>query len=279
MNIKYINHIGEELDLTGETFKMLKDTDLFNYEWDYITKNEYNPEVTKFTRSMNNKSISIALLAANKEEYNANCNKLLEVFEKDINSVKTGRLYVDDYYLPCYIIGKDVQTFSRNAKIIVNTFTILTEKGRWLKDVEKLYGHGLDPVDTPDTDYPRDYPRGYVYSRFGNVLVSDSFVPFDFEISIEGPAENPTIMAGENIYRVFTTLASGEHLIINSKTKKITKIQRDGTEVNEFYLRDRDNYIFEKMPVINGGTYIHSGDESLVFSIKAFTERSEPKWT
>ena len=79
------------------------------------------------------------------------------------------------------------------------------------------------------------------------------------------------------MYRVYTELAQGEYLTVNSKEKTIVKTKKSGEKVNEFYLRDRDNYIFEKMKATNGSSYV-SIQEGKICSIKAFTERSEPKW-
>lgn len=37
MNVKYVNHFGESIDLCSDVL-MLRDTDLLNYSWDYQTK-------------------------------------------------------------------------------------------------------------------------------------------------------------------------------------------------------------------------------------------------
>lgn len=280
--VKYINSQGEEIALDALPYIMTT-SDLRDYAWSYSTKNDYNPQIFSFNRSMVKKSVSIAVVADTKEHYNRYCNKLLEVFEKDIYSLKQGRIvFNDDYYMECYVIARKVGTWFPGNNAIVNEFTIVSETGRWYKDVVKTFGSsyvsggGSADVTTPK-NYPNDYPYDYAPSSDVNRLVSDSFVPFDFEIVFHGACDNPTVIAGNHVYRVYTTLEDGEYLTVNSVQKTIKKTKVNGEEVNEFYLRDRDNYIFEKMKATDGKTLVETQDNCVV-SIRAFTERSEPKW-
>lgn len=280
ISIKYLNCQNEVLDLTSDVYKMLRDTTLFDYEWTYTTINEYNPVIARFEQSMVQKNITIDITARTKKEYRNAVNWLLEVIEKDTFFVSPGKIVVNnDFYLPCYIYAKKVSNWHPGANRIRNTFSIVSEKGRWMKDVYKVFGASsvYEPEST-DRDYPKDYEMDYVPSGGINRLISDSFVPFDFEIVFQGPVVDPMVICGGNIYRVYTTLEEGEILTINSLSKKIYKTKVNGEVINEFSNRDRENYIFEKMPATSGSTYIEHTDGTVV-SIRAFTERSEPKWT
>lgn len=278
MDIKYVNSQNEVIDLAGDVYKMLRDSTLFDYGWEYDTMNEFNPVVYMFDRSMVQKSITVDVSARTRKEYRAACNHILEVTEKDIYSLTPGKIVVDQFYLPCYITAKKIESWHPGANRIRNTYTILSEKGRWLKDIYKVFGAGsvYEPEST-DRDYPKDYMMDYVPSGGINRLISDSFVPFDFEIVFQGPVTDPEVICGGKTYRVYTTLEEGETLTVNSLSKKIYKTKVNGEVVNEFSKRDRDNYIFEKMPATSGSTYINHTEGTIV-SIRAYTERSEPKW-
>jgi len=278
MIIKYVNSRNEVLDLAGDRYKMLRDSTLFDYDWEYDTMNEYNPVVCSFNRSMAQKNITVDISAKSQKEYMAACNRFLEVTEKDIYSLTQGKLVVGQFYLPCYILSKKMASWHPAANRIRNTYTILSEKGRWMKDVYKVFGAtSIYEPESTDRDYPKDYFMDYVPSGGINRLISDSFVPFDFEIVFQGPVTDPQVICGGNVYRVFTQLEEGETLTINSLSKKIFKTKLNGEVVNEFSRRDRENYIFAKMPATSGSTYIEHTEGTIV-SIRAYTERSEPKW-
>ena len=83
-DIKYVNHLGEEVSLGRGTYKMLKDTSLLNYDWTHLTKNEYDPTVYAFSRSLVEKDISIRIQSESKLQYIKDLNYLHEIFEKDI---------------------------------------------------------------------------------------------------------------------------------------------------------------------------------------------------
>lgn len=278
-DIKYVNHLGEEVSLGRGTYKMLKDTSLLNYDWTHLTKNEYDPTIRAFSRSLVEKDISIRIQSKSKLQYNKDLNYLHEIFEKDIYAVTPGKIIIGDYYLSCYITAKTMSKYYPGALSMVNQYKVLSETGRWYHIIEKTFGAGSQSqvIDTGVRDYPRDYKYDYAPASGINRLISDSFVPFDFEIIYNGPWDTPYVIVSNYMYRVYTELAQGEYLTVNSKTKTIVKTKKNGEKVNEFYLRDRDNYIFEKMKATNGSSYV-SIPEGKICSIKAFTERSEPKW-
>ena len=73
----------------------------------------------------------------------------------------------------------------------------------------------------------------------------------------------------------------GEVLIIDSREKTVKKRKKDGSFENLFYLRDKDNYIFQKIKCKDGRTTVLFEDNMypLVFRLTAYVERSRPLWT
>ena len=80
---------------------------------------------------------------------------------------------------------------------------------------------------------------------------------------------------GNHNYALYVTLAAGEYATIDSKTKKIMKYSVTGEPENVFHLRDKENYIFQKIPEGNAAI-LRSKDLSVDISI--FDERGEPDW-
>ena len=70
-------------------------------------------------------------------------------------------------------------------------------------------------------------------------------------------------------------LEAGEYLVIDSLTKKIFKVKRNGEKINEFHLRDSMFDVFQKIPP-EDCTITWSG--LFGFDLTIFSERSEPSW-
>ena len=102
-----------------------------------------------------------------------------------------------------------------------------------------------------------------------------SFYPSDFTLTIYGPCAEPMVTVGENVYLVHTDLAKGDYLVIDSRNRKITRVLNDGTRINDFAKRDKEHYIFEKIPQ---GIQPVSWESNFDFDISILDERGEPKW-
>ena len=93
---------------------------------------------------------------------------------------------------------------------------------------------------------------------------------------IYGPCSNPAVYIAGHEYRVNCDVGENEYLTIDATTKRIYLTQNDGKEINVFNNRNRDSYIFEKIPPGNS-TVSWDGDFS--FDVILLEERSAPKWT
>jgi phage-related protein len=72
------------------------------------------------------------------------------------------------------------------------------------------------------------------------------------------------------------TVGANEYLTIDSSAKKVFLTAQDGTITNMFNNRNRDSYVFEKIPT---GQNVVSWNGGFGFDIILLEERSEPKWT
>lgn len=276
--IIYQNHLGEKICLSDGDYKMLRETTLFDYEWSYEKRNDFEYKVFSFNRELPTNEISVKIQAKTKSLYETLCNRLLEVFEKDIYAIQPGKIIVNnDYYLNCYVVKKSVTSWYPGANSILNQYTVLSEDGQWYKDVFKEFGKGHETESTIGlTDYPYDFPFDYAPPSGVSRFNSDSFVPFDFELTFYGPVTTPTAIIGGNTYRVYTNVPQGQKLTINSLNKTIVRTSPTG-DVNEFNQRDKELDVFSPIPTVDGYSYV-TYTPGTTISLRAYTKRSEPKF-
>lgn len=124
-------------------------------------------------------------------------------------------------------------------------------------------------------DFPYDFKYDLSSGRISRYVVNTNIDDADFIMKIFGACYNPKVSAGENIYRVKTDIYTGEYLEINSVTKKVTKYKVNGEKINCFNLRDRENYIFEK---IKPGLQKLNRNGTFAVELTLLEYRSEPEW-
>ena len=279
MKIVYKNNSMQEINLTSDTYMILADTDLIDYEWSYKTRSIVNPRIYDFYRNMVPKKIKVALRADSFENYESALNKLLEVFECDIYNRTPGKLYMNDkFYLSCYLIGKSIDEWKPKKKIQIFELSIVSENGKWIKVEHNNFNATISETYAADSgmDYPYDYPYDFANGSVNKFLYNHNFVPCDFEMTIFGTCSNPVVSIGNISYEVTADIAIGEYLKINTQEKKIYKVKVDGEKVNLFHYRSRERVnFFEKIPP---GKHVVLWNGSYTFDIDLLYERSEPVW-
>ena len=93
---------------------------------------------------------------------------------------------------------------------------------------------------------------------------------------VYGAAENPALAVGGHLYQVDAVLQANEFLTVDSVGKTVILTHTDGSTENLFNSRNRDSYIFEKIPP---GVSLVSLDGCQKADITLLEERGEPEWT
>lgn len=102
------------------------------------------------------------------------------------------------------------------------------------------------------------------------------FTDVNFTLVIYGPVANPQVIIGDKSYLVNIVLEQGERLEIDSRTRTVTKVSKNGEKVNAFHNREKGKTFFKKIP---------PGRQKVVWSGKfdwdltIYEERSEPRWS
>ena len=268
--LKYINHMNEVLEF-GKGKLFVNSNDLRDFAWSITSKND---RISGFKKGIASKSIPIILKCNTEEEGIALKNKLFEVFEKDVLAVKHGKIIIGDYYLQCFVTESKKSEYLIHKSYMKVTVKVSTDIPSWIRETTSIFNYG-GGVAGVDLDFNRDFPFDYTSNLLGKSLKNTHFVASNFRINIYGACVNPRITIAGHDYEVAASIGANEYLTIDSTDKTIILTHSNGTKENCFNLRNRNSYIFEKIP---SGVSNVSASGNFKFDIVLLEERGEPRW-
>lgn len=225
--------------------------------------------------------VEIGVKGSNAEDTANKLDQLLALFQSDISANSYGRLTINGYSLDCYVTA---MTVTQNLHTLKSAaFTVFTDKPTWFKELQ-TYQYAPDSsiiLNSPDEEqlptqsyshgYPFGYPNPYAIRKIANPL----YTPAQFKLAVMGPC-TPSIIIGGHVYSVNSEVGAGEILTIDSRLKKVYKRAADGTITNLFDCRNRDSFIFEKIPPGENQISWQSIDK---FFLTLVDERTIPPWS
>lgn len=269
--IRYINHLNETLEFDKPN-AFVQGNDLHDFTWNTNSKND---RISGFKRGINTKSMTIVIKSKTEDECIEMCNRLFDVMEKDTLSVKYGKLFIGDYYLKCFVVESKKTNYRKMQGYINVTLKLATDSKYWVKESISTFGYGNGTEKGTNLDYNRDFPSDYTSNLLSKTLINTGFVDSNFRMVIYGVCESPGIIIGGHLYEVDVSVGANEYLTIDSINKTIVLTHANGSTQNCFDLRNRESYIFKKLPT---GLSNVAASGSFKFDIVLFDERSEPKW-
>lgn len=277
---KYINHLNESLPMGQDNKLFINENDLHDYSWD---NNSEGGRLSTFTKGVTEKTLPLVIIGKDKEEKNKILNQLFVLGEKDVLTRNYGKLYHGDYYLKCYVTASKKSSYLKRAeRFAKDTITISTDYPWWIKELKYSYKVGDDPEQEHEIvttkrnlDYNFDYNIDYLSNEGARTLYNSAVVDSNFKLIMYGPVVNPKIEINGHLYQVNITLLAKEYVEIDSVTKKIRKMNYDGTWSNAFASRNKESYIFKR---IEAGYNHFIWDGTFRFDIILYDERSEPPW-
>lgn len=270
----YTNSFNETLEF-GKDCLFVNENDLRNFAWGITSKNN---KISGFKKGIVTKTIPIILKCDSESEGIILRNRLFEVFEKDVLVAKHGKIHIGDYYLRCFVTGSKKTEYLIHKGLMLVSLTVQTDHPEWVKETTTRYS--LSATVNPDEqlDYSYDYPHDYRNPTFVVTdITNESFTPSNFIMTVYGTLYAPTLFIGEHKYSVGVVIDENEYLTIDSKNKTIVLTKANGEKVNCFNSRDKNSYIFEKIPP--GTSPVITAHDGLDFDLTLLEERSEPKWT
>ncbi len=274
MILKYQSSSGEEFDLKTTALRT-RTANYHDYSWQpQIKEQQYGDRVYRFDKEALYYD-TILNIGGSVEQRRETLNNLHEAFDRDIFTMKPGRIIHGDYYIQCYI------TFSSTAynhPFTENELNIYCPYPFWIK--ENKY-ECLKQEDTAGAneflDYPYDFDYDYMSGLTGQQSIENGGPgPAEYRLTMYGAASNPYISIDGEIIGVSTILQDGEYLVLDSREHTVYRHTITGEKINLYNNRTKDRSIFEK---------IASGQHSVVwpgtfgFDLIIFEERSEPKWS
>lgn len=269
--LQYINHINEVLDF-GTSKLFVNENDLRNFAWAVTSKNN---RISGFDKGIVTKTIPIIMKVDTVEEGLQLRNKLFEVFEKDVLTVKHGKIIIGDYYLKCFVTENQKTDYLIHKGYMKINVKISTDFPYWVKESTTKFNYASTGAKGTNLDYNRDFPSDYSSNLLGTTLLNTNFVASNFKMVIYGACKNPVVTIGGHDYAVNVDLEANEYLTIDSVNKTIIKTLAGGGTENCFNLRDKTSYIFHKIPA---GTLNVASSSSFLFDVTLLEERGEPKW-
>lgn len=287
LNFKYISSRGNEYDLLT-TESMITECNAFDYEFSPVTFGKrYGSKIYGF--EMEQKVIEMTLYFFG-ENRKTQINELIADFDYDVMNEVPGTLICNGYSISCYSVsGKDgtVNTNSLLWDSLKRTF--VCPYPFWSKEtLFELFQDSSTSIDWEDikdylpvsADGKADYEFDYMthIGKNGQFTNTD-LIGSEYKIVINGSAVNPQIRIGDLIIQMNITIAEGEFLIIDSRTKTIT-LDKNGTTENAFGYRDVSVDIFKKIP--RGTIAVYWDDDTTgdySWTLTLYDERTAPLWT
>lgn len=275
--IKYYDH-NNVLQLTLNQYPYYTElSDLKDWSWAY---NQQFGKINTFRRAKQTYELIIGIASESKRQHDILC----DIFSADVIAGEPGRLELNGWTLPCYIIeaehsyaiGLDRQ----------NKYAVLSTTSTWVRTETKSY-NGVPGGGGAGEDFGRDYSyeegvlgRGYDY---GYSAAESHYASIDlpgigngYEILIYGPQVNPVIYLDNQPVQVNITLTATERLqiISNGSVKTIKVLSPSGQETDAFVYRDK-----EHSPFLTLGKHTDLTYGQIRFDFTTIERRSEPTWT
>lgn len=202
-------------------------------------------------------------------------DEMQDAFETDVLLERPGRIYFGDYYIDGFVTSSETKTSDIAVYYSQNKIKLYCPRPIWTKENPYTF-HSYGVSSSDNKRYPGRYPCRYANGMNNTYIQNPHFTDANFTLVIYGPVANPQVIIGDKSYLVNIVLEQGERLEIDSRTRTVIKIAKNGERVNAFHNREKGKTFFKKIP---------PGRQKVVWSGKfdwdltIYEERSEPRWS
>lgn len=278
IEIKYVCSNGKEYNLIGN--RMRPTSGYFHeYEWEpSVTENTIGVDVYGFEKSPKTYKITLTIRGKLEERKNL-LDELTNCWEYDVANLTPGKIYFGKYYINCYIKEMTNKVSDTRNNWTDCEISIYCPYPMWVEELSKSFYAASENSESEyeyldyQYDYKYDYSKPATGAETWNI---EHYRKSNFKMIIYGPCVDPKIMIADQEYQVFDTLEANEHIVVDSRHKKVMKYKTDGTEENIFYKKSTQSSIFTEIPE---GELLVSWDGTFGFDITVFKERSVPEWS
>lgn len=274
-DIYYVNSNNEKIDLLEPPY-MLQTGELFGYKWNYESKQRLGGggKITNIRKDLEERTLTLSIVNYGVENYEEAIDYLHEITDIDVLKKTPGRLYVGGMYLNCYVTASEKSEWEPEAGYIDVSLTLAVEYPMWVGENPYTF-HSFGVSSTNNKRYPGRYPYRYANGMNSTYIINPHFTNSNFELIIYGPAVNPMVTIGGVPYLVNAILEEDEYLAIDSRSRTIIKVTKNGERENLYHNRQKGRNFFRK---IGPGRQSISWTGKFDFDLIIYEERGEPKW-
>lgn len=236
MIIKYVNHYGEIVNLNSNGLMCGVDA---------LTAWKSAGGANSADLSLVRDEFELIVAAYSNEAR----KRLYEVPAKDVDKMVPGRLYVNDWYLSCYITASS-QQYSVGTKSLYSVH-ISPQDPYWRFDYTSTIRNEQKPQEF--LDFPYGFEFDYGYSASISKVRNSGIFDADVLIRMYGPIEDPSIVIAGNKYEVGVDLPAGSRVEIDTMNRTIRTYSSTGVVENAFkdakgeYTDGSGSYIFQRV--------------------------------
>lgn len=279
MIIKYKSNNGQSVNLNKFPYRMLI-SDIIDYEPEVM---ESNGKISGFNSNyIAQREVNIDVHRTKTESARASMSHLTDIFASDVASRIPGKLYIDEWYIPCYFFGRETSRWDTGG-IISCSYKVITDHPSWITE-QHITIPAISNIQTLAVQNTKKYPYTYPYrytAVYKNTKVNiDHYAESDFRMIAYGPTANVNVSINGHKYHVDYPIESGEYMVIDSRDylppdERIYLVKNNGEKINVFNYRDPEHSVFQK--ISPGYATIHY-NQSYGIDLTIFKERSDPKW-
>lgn len=183
--------------------------------------------------------------------------RISAIFDSDFAAEKPGILECEGWTQRCFILTNKPSSLGRGGMRLAATVLLLD--GVWKSGVTyHMFQASGDSQGTKiyDYEYPYEYASEYAIR---NINIS-SGSPMTFKFVFFGPAVNPQVRIGKNVYKFTTAIPAGGHMIVDTSaaSPKVNLVSAEGLIADVFSCAERGTgegcgtYAFERVaPGVN----------------------------
>lgn len=210
----------------------------------------------------------------------AELDRMRRLMDADMANGTPGTLVADgEWSASAYITKSDPQDITPH--LVSTTLTVVLLEGVWRRETTTAYNPAT-LADYDDLDYPYDYEHDWSPSLLANTAGNPALSPMPCRLTVYGPATDPEITIGGNVYSVDCDIPSGAYLVIDGLARTIRLTTLDGDVIDHFADGRRGSgldggeYCFQPLPA---GEAEVSWDGGYGFDLTVIEERGEPPWS
>lgn len=277
--ITYTNNRGESMVFGGSQEELnIFENDLRDAAWEYTASGN---AIAYFSRPQAEIDLKVGIAADTEEEGLELRDRLADITEADVIDNEPGKISVNGWYLPCYVIEREAGEWWRSGRFFECTLKLLAMRREWSLRHTLHIDPNTSDGSAGDLDFEFDYPHDYHTGNLGGRTVENPGIDdSDLIIRVYGACKNPKVTVAGNAYGATVDVEEGGYLEVDTEKKTCELVGTYGDRTNAFAQRlaggeGSGSYIFEKMP---RGVQAVSADASLSYDVVVVEHRSEPRW-